>query len=116
KVSNPGLQRVKRYSQNGEFTYDLIYDELKGVSDMAINLRTAMTEYPEGECEDILIDVFKDGKQVYELPSLNETREYCQEQLHKLNPRVKATIFPEFYKVCIEDSLNEVKRELMQSK
>ncbi|MCM8542485.1 MAG: hypothetical protein NE328_19600, partial [Lentisphaeraceae bacterium] len=116
KVSNPGLQRVKRFSQNGEFTYDLIYDELIGVSDMAINLRTSMTEYPEGDSEDILIPLFAKGQQVYQLPSLNETREYCKEQLNSLNPRLKTTIFPDFYKVCIEDGLNRVKTSLLQSK
>ena len=115
KVSNPGLQRVRRYTQNGFFEYDLIYDELEGVSDMAVNLRTAMTEYPEGdEVEDLLIDIFKKGQLVYALPELDEIRQHCKSQLSKLSPRLKATIFPDFYKVCLEDSLYQAKRELMQ--
>lgn len=115
KVSNPGLQRVRRFSQNGEFTYDLIYDETRDVCDIAINLRTSMIEYPEGDSEEILIPIFKNGKQVYDLPSLDETREYCKSQMNCMNPRLKATIFPDFYKVCLEDGLNQVKSELQQS-
>ena len=117
KVSNPGLQRVKRFTQNGFFEFDLIYDEQKGISDMAVNMRTGMTEYPEGEeSEELLIDIFKNGKLIYEQPDLNTTREYCKSQLAKLSPRMKAIIFPDFYKVCLEDELYQIKRDLMQRK
>ena len=116
KVSNPGLQRVQRFTQNGFFEYDLIYDELKGISDMAINLRTAMTEYPEGDAEDLHISIFEKGKLVFKQPSLPEIREHCQQQLAKLSPRMKATIFPDFYKVCLEDQLYQIKRDLTQTK
>ena len=115
KVSNPGLQKVKRFSQNGQFTHDLIYDEVKGLSGIAINLRTAMTEYPEGESEDILIPIYEKGQRVYDLPDLGETRDYCKDQLNSLNPRLKAIIFPDFYKVCIEDQLNNIKTSLLQA-
>jgi len=116
KISNPGLQRVKRFTQNGFFEYDVIYDELKGISDMAVNLRTGMTEYPEGdESEDLLIEIFKDGKLQYELPSVEQIREHCKSQLAKLSPRMKAIIFPDFYKVCLEDEIYQVKRDLLQA-
>lgn len=114
KVSNPGLQQVKRFSQDGIFAYDVIYDEEIGVSDMAINARTEMTEYPEGDSEDLLKPVFKQGKLVSKQPDLNETREYCKSQMASLSPRAKAILFPDFYKVCIEDKLFEIKRKLMK--
>ena len=114
KVSNPGIQQVKRFSQEGVFAYDVIYDEAQGISDMAINARTEMTEYPEGESEDLLKPIFENGKLVYKQPDLDQTREHCKAQMSALSPRARAIIFPDFYKVCIEDKLFEIKRKLMK--
>lgn len=114
KVSNPGIQQVKRFSQEGVFAYDVIYDEALGMSDMAINARTEMTEYPEGESEDLLKPVFENGKLVYKQPDLDQTREHCKAQMSALSPRARAILFPDFYKVCIEDKLFEIKRKLMK--
>ena len=114
KVSNPGIQQVKRFSQEGVFAYDVIYDEALGMSDMAINARTEMTEYPEGESEDLLKPIFENGKLVYKQPDLDQTREHCKAQMSALSPRARAIIFPDFYKVCIEDKLFEIKRKLMK--
>ena len=115
KVSNPGVQQVRRYSLNGVFISDVIYNEEGPQSDVAVNLKTGLSEILDGEFVDLLQPVFRQSQLVYEIPELSETREYCRAQLTSLRRELKATIFPDNYKVLLDDELYRIKVDLLNT-
>jgi nicotinate phosphoribosyltransferase len=115
KVSNPGIQQVRRYTVNGMFVGDVIYNETGAQGEMGVNLKTGLNEMLDGEIEELLQPIFRNGKQVYELKSLEETREYCQVQLASLRKELKAVIFPDTYKVFLDEELYRLKVDLISS-
>ncbi len=78
KVSNPGLQQVRRFSENGQFRADVIYDERLGIPDECQYNpigENALSEVTAGaDHEDLLVPVFESGRQVYETPDLEDVR------------------------------------------
>ena len=65
------------------------------------------------EARPILTPIFVDGKQVYQLPTLNEVRDYCKQQLDTLWDEVKRFEYPHKYYVDLSPSLWEVRHNLL---
>ena len=86
KVSNPGILQVKRFSQNGEFAGDMIYNTVKPlpekltiVDPMDRTRRKKMKA--DMDQEDLLMPIFQQGKLIYEKPSIHDIRAKVPEQL-----------------------------------
>ena len=118
KVSNPGIQRVKRFiDKDGIFMGDMIYDEIFGIEEnMIIDPKdsTRRKKFPKNsKSVDLLTPIFKDGELVYKSPSLLEIKSKVETQLKSLHAGVKRFHNPHEYPVGLEEKLFNVKMELI---
>ena len=73
KISNPGVQQVRRFIQQDRYRMDVLYDEEVGINGRAINRGEEVSDpslQPTSH-EDLLVPVFRGGKLVYETPLLS---------------------------------------------
>ncbi|HVV69367.1 MAG TPA: nicotinate phosphoribosyltransferase [Gammaproteobacteria bacterium] len=74
KTTLPGILATRRYFQGGSFLGDVIYDVETGIDDRAL--------FPEAEHQaDLLVPIFRGGKQVYTSPEIAMLQKQCIEQL-----------------------------------
>jgi nicotinate phosphoribosyltransferase len=118
KVSNPGIQQVRRMKRDGEFIADVIYDEELGIEDGSSLIdpmdATRQKVVPKGTpWEDLLVPVFRGGSRVYDSPTLAASRARTLEQLAGFNPGVKRLTNPHQYPVGLERKLHGLKTALV---
>lgn len=119
KVSNPGIQQVRRFTLDGEFRGDAIFDEEHGLTQQVTIVHPSDASrtktMPEGaSTEDLLQPVYRAGKLVAELPSLPQIQQRARDQLTKLHATVKRLQHPHEYPAGVERTLHETKLELMR--
>ncbi|MFZ0390620.1 MAG: nicotinate phosphoribosyltransferase [Calditrichia bacterium] len=66
------------------------------------------------DCEELLVQVMKEGKLIYRLPSLSESREFFYNNLDKVPPRLKALHKVEDYPVAYSSKLQQLHDDLKQ--
>jgi nicotinate phosphoribosyltransferase len=117
KVSTPGIQQVRRYLRDEQFLADMIYDADRGIADpptlvdpMDPTRRRVLSEQTH---EDLLVPVFRQGRKVYQLPSLSQARERAQQQLACLHPTIQRFLNPHEYPVGLERELFDLKTRLV---
>lgn len=121
KISDPGILQVRRYYRRNDegriCTSDMIYDvrselpkEPRVIDSIDSNRRWHVHET---EYEDLLVPIFRDGKQVYESPSLGKIRETTQIHLNEMERGVKRSINPQWYPAGLEKSLYDLKMDLI---
>lgn len=77
KVSNPGKLQVRRYKdEKGKLVASQLFSEFQGTPARKLATVTTSVSIDEGATveEDLLVPVFKEGKLVYESPTLEESR------------------------------------------
>ena len=72
--------------------------------------RKTITDYTARE---LLVPVFKDGKQVYDSPSIEEIRDYCARQVDLLWEEVRRFDNPHPYIVDLSLKLWTIKNDLV---
>ena len=72
--------------------------------------RKIITNY---HVKEILVPIYKNGKQVYELPSLTEIKEYCKNEVDSLWDEVKRMINPHVYYVDLSQKLWDLKNNML---
>ena len=119
KVSNPGIQQVRRFTLNGEFRGDAIYDEASGcptpveITHPSDSTRTKTI--PDGAShEDLLQPVYRGGELVAESPALTQIQKRTREQLTHLHATVKRLQHPHEYPAGVERTLHKRKLELIR--
>ncbi len=119
KVSNPGLQQVRRFTFEGEFCGDAIYDaehncpEPTEIAHPTEPLRSK--RIPHGAAStDLLVPVFEKGELVYPIPTLSETQEHCRTQLAAIDATIKRLDHPHEYPAGVELTLHKKKLDLIQ--
>jgi nicotinate phosphoribosyltransferase len=120
KVSTPGVLQVRRWFTDGlrEPLADAIFDEsspcdgqMTIVDPLDMTRRRAM---PDGAAsEDLLVPIFRAGRQVYDLPDLTAVRRRAAEQLASFPGGVKRFVNPHEYFVGLERGLHEHKTRLV---
>jgi nicotinate phosphoribosyltransferase len=60
-----------------------------------------------------MVPIFKNGKQVYEPPSLQDVRQHATKELESLENETKRFTNPHLYKVSLSDRLHHVKKNLL---
>ncbi len=120
KVSNPGIQNVRRFSREGRFVGDAIFNEAQppegAMAMVPFDDHFKTLNFPDTlEHEDLLKPVFRAGKLVADLPSLLESRQRVQQQLDTLNPGCLRLDNPHSYDVGLEEKLHELKKSLIQN-
>jgi nicotinate phosphoribosyltransferase len=64
---------------------------------------------------ELLRPIFKNGKRVYDLPSLEEIRKYCAEQIDLLWDTVKRFDYPHEYYVDLSQKLWDLKNDMLRN-
>lgn len=119
KVNNPGIQQVRRFSKDGAFIADMIFDE--SLTDQEEYLMidpidpTRQRRFNTKELmhKDLLVKVYEKGKCVYESPSIQTIRDNCQQQLKGLHRSIKRFDNPHIYPVGLEKDLHDLKTNLI---
>jgi nicotinate phosphoribosyltransferase len=118
KISNPGRLQVKRFSQ-GEYFADILYDVDLGISAPYQNIdpfdpTKSIHIGSEGEAEDLLVPIFREGRLCYKSPSLKEIREYAAGVIKRLPVGVKRFLNPHLYPVGMQKELYDRKVALIK--
>ena len=71
---------------------------------------TTLEEYDVRELQEL---IFLDGEQVYEVPSVQERKDYCAEQFETLYPEVKRDTNPHEYYVDLSKKLLKLKTKMI---
>ncbi len=72
------------------------------------------TTYTDYTLKSLLIPIFKDGKRVYDVPTINEVRAHCQNELSHLWDEMKRFEHPHKYYVDLSKKLYDSKMRLIK--
>ena len=120
KTTNPGYKKLYRFydKDTGYALGDLIalYNEKIPADKYTLmdpyeNWKT--TELNNYVLKELLIPIFKNGKLVYELPSLKKRQEYCSKEIQTLYPEVLRINKPHGYYVDLSIELLELKNKMI---
>ena len=120
KVTNPGIKKIVRfYGRNGHMIGDLLTHVDEPVpSGVTVTAHHPMYEYmrktyrPPYQAREIMVPVFKSGKQVYDPPSLKQIRKHAEEEMGRIEAETKRFSNPHIYKVSLSDRLYQIKKDL----
>ncbi len=121
KVNTPGIQQVRRFRNKSDrsLVADMIYDteQSLGTKHKIIDpmdlTRRKVIKANEVVADDLLVPIFREGKLVYDVPSLEEIRERTQQSLAELPAGVKRFVNPHGYPVGLEEKLYTIKTDLI---
>lgn len=120
KVSNPGIQQVRRFSAGGGFVGDVIWHEEPGVDPASPMLMidpldpTRRRTFPENrQGEDLLKPIFRGGVVVGAEEPLAEARARVQDDLRRLHAGIKRFVNPHVYPVGLDEPLFNLRTDLM---
>lgn len=65
---------------------------------------------------ELLVPIFRGGKQVYQLPTLNEIREHCKAEIEGMWDEVRRFNNPHNYYVDLSQKLWDLKQQMLQAK
>ncbi len=120
KVSNPGRLQVRRFSKDGYFAGDVMYDVDLGLLDAKGNIDpfdpTKQVVFAgDYTSQDLLIPIFKEGNLVYALPKLTDIQKKTKEELNKLPIGMRRFLNPHMYPVGMEKSLYDIKVNMIKN-
>jgi nicotinate phosphoribosyltransferase len=120
KITNPGLQQVRRFSRDGRWVADAIYDERSGVQAPTtiidpVDPTRRRVLGAELEFEDVLVPAVRAGRGVGERPSLDAIRQRAQAQLAALDPSVRRLMKPHTYPVGLSEGLYRERMRLIEA-
>lgn len=117
KVSNPGILQVRRFTNEKELIGDVIYDvnlnSPDEFSSISILDSSSKKVFKNHNYKDLLIPIFKNGKLIYDEPNIKTIRENTISNLNKLPKEIKLLTNPDRYFVGLEETLNNLKKELI---
>jgi nicotinate phosphoribosyltransferase len=125
KTINPGFKTIRRiYDRRNKATADLICrerEEPEGMGRIVLRhpiQRTKSRTLDRGDIsaiEPLLVDIMKEGKVVYDLPSIDEMRKVRSEDIERLDAGVKRLVNPHVYHVSLSEQLWDLKQQLISS-
>ena len=124
KITNPHFKKLYRFFGNDTgkaiADYLCVYDETVDDSkDLEIFDPSATwkrkTVY-DFTAKELMVQVFRSGELVYDLPPLKEIQKYCAEQVDTLWDEVKRFDNPHTYYVDLSQKLWDIKNDLLNNK
>jgi len=118
KVSNPGILQVRRFKGESLFLADMIYDEGLGAPESPtivdpMDPTRRKTVPADATFEDLLVPIFRNGRCVYDAPSIDAIRRRASGQLASLHEGVRRFVNPHEYPAGLEDGLHQLKTKLI---
>lgn len=121
KITTPGVKKLYRIydKKTMKAEADLItlfdekIDETKPISIFHPIYTWKTTTYEDYILRPMLKQIFKSGELVYELPDIEEIREYCKSEVESLWDEFKRFDNPHIYKVDLSKNLWELKNNLL---
>lgn len=121
KITVPHFKKVYRFfgrdTGKAIADYMTVYDEVVDDSDTLTIFDPAATwkrkEVYDFEAKELQVPIFVGGKQVYKVPTLKESREYCAQQVDTLWDEVKRFDNPHSYYVDLSQRLWDIQQELL---
>ena len=119
KISNPGLQQVRRWTRNERYLADAIYDEAHGCEQPTrlidpFDPTRQRVMASELAYEDLLVPVVRAGKRVDARPALAQIRERAAREIARLDPAVRRLVNPHEYPVGLSSQLYAERVRLIQ--
>ena len=123
KITNPHFKKVYRFFGNDTgkaiADYLCVHDEtVDDTQDLEIFDPEATwkrkTVY-NFTAKELLVPIFKEGKLVYQLPTLEEIRAYCLQQVDALWDEVKRLDNPHVYYVDLSQKLWDIKQDMLRA-
>ncbi len=119
KTTNPGLKKTVRVLVDGMAAADLIclhddeFDTSKPLTVYHPEQTWKKTTFDKYELKELMVDVFKDGKLVYDMPALKEIGEYCDKSKGEFFPEYRRVTNTQEYKVDLSDNMWKLKHKLL---
>lgn len=122
KTVNPGFKKLYRFydKENGYALGDVIALWDDTIPTDGFTLENPAEEWKKKyitnyDVRDIRVPVFKDGKQMFDVPGVNERRKFCDEQFATLYPEICRCHNPQEYFVDLTHRLSRLKKEMIKS-
>lgn len=124
KITNPGFKNIYRVydKRTGHAEADFIYlrneeeyDKSKPLILTHPTERWKTITFDNYELRSLHADIVKDGKLVYDMPSLSEIKKYAERELATFWDEYKRLDKPHVYKVDLSDALYELKTAMLES-
>ncbi len=122
KITTPYFKKIYRLIEKSTnkaiADYICCYDEEMPTGELEIFdpeatwKRKTLTDY---YCDELLVPVFLQGKQVYTTPKMTEIQEYCKNEVKKLWDEVKRFENPHQYYVDLSQKLWDIKQSLLNN-
>lgn len=119
KTTNPGLKKTVRILVDGMAAADLIclqddeFDTSKPLTVYHPEQTWKKTTFDKYELKELMVDIFKDGELVYDMPSLKEIGEYCDKSKAEFFPEYRRVTNTQEYKVDLSDNMWKLKHKLL---
>ena len=120
KTINPGYKKVYRFydKETGYAVGDVIAladekiptDKYTLISPTEEWKTTTIKNY---EVKELQVPIFEKGKQVYEVPTTKDRKEYCAREFKTIYPEIKRSNNPHEYYVDLTKKLLELKKQLI---
>lgn len=120
KTTNPGVKKVVRIYQNGMAQADLIclenetFDTSKPLTIFHPQYTWKKITFENYEVKELMQPIFKDGKLVYNKPSLAEINANEDRNIAEFFPEYRRVLNTQEYKVDLSQKLWELKQELLR--
>jgi nicotinate phosphoribosyltransferase len=125
KIPNPGDKLVWRvYDRRNKATADVLSladEDPREMSTLMLRHPTDHTKYRVldrahiSEIEPLLVEILREGKLVYELPTIDRMREQRQADLNRLDVGVQRIVNPHIYHVSLTEPLWRLKQDTMKA-
>lgn len=122
KTTNPGFKKVYRFydRETGYALGDIIATSDEIIPEEEYTLVNENEPWRRKTLRNYIVkelhqQIYKNGKLIYQDPSLEEKIKYCEAQMASLYPEIKRSSKPHQYYVDLTDQLREIKRGLMES-
>ena len=124
KTPNPGHKRVWRvYDHRDKATADLLSldeEDPRQITPLVLHHATDYTKVRSlaqssiSRIEPLLVDVLREGKLVYDLPTIEQMREQRIADLARLDPGVQRIVNPHIYHVSLTERLWNLKQRMIE--
>jgi len=119
KTTNPGVKKIVRIFKDGMAQADLIcletdeFDTSKPLTIFHPEQTWKKTTFENYEIKELMVPIFKDGKLVYDMPSLKQICDVEDENIKSFFPEYRRVINTQDYKVDLSENLWKLKNELL---